>query len=221
MESPRVGTTLAACLLIAAAACGKEVENNAQPKPGVGAKVDRALERTGEKLAKAGERAKEEVAEAAEKTQETLARAKDSVQGRDSVSSSPPYSPRQPVSPSGASAPGASPGSPQAVQDSSAIDATTTTTTLSSGPTTSVKVTGISADTRAAINDAAITASIKADLLRDPDLSVLKIDVDTRDGVVTLNGLAGNQAARTRAERMAQSVKGVREVRNHLTVKQA
>src|SRR5437773_6837115 len=36
-----------------------------------------------------------------------------------------------------------------------------------------------------AMNDGAITASIKADYLKDPDLSVLKIDVDTRDGVVT------------------------------------
>lgn len=104
---------------------------------------------------------------------------------------------------------------------SRAGDNPATTTTLSSGPTTSVKVTGIPPDTRAALNDAAITASIKADLLRDPDLSVLKIEVETRDGVVTLNGLAGNDAAKARAEKMAQSVKGVREVRNHLATKQA
>jgi len=74
---------------------------------------------------------------------------------------------------------------------------------------------------RAALSDAVITASIKTDILKDPDLSVLKIDVDTRDGVVTLNGLAADEAARTRAERIAQATKGVREVRNHLVVKQA
>lgn len=74
---------------------------------------------------------------------------------------------------------------------------------------------------RAALSDAAITASIKTDILKDPDLSVLKIDVDTRDGVVTLNGLAANDAARSRAEKIAEATKGVREVRNHLTVKQA
>jgi len=72
-----------------------------------------------------------------------------------------------------------------------------------------------------AVNDAAITASIKTDLLKDPDLSVLKIDVDTRGGVVTLNGLAGDEAARSRAERMASAVKGVKEVRNFLVVKRA
>jgi osmotically-inducible protein OsmY len=67
--------------------------------------------------------------------------------------------------------------------------------------------------------DTAITASIKTDFLKDPDLSILKIDVDTREGVVTLNGLAENDAARTRAEKIAEGIKGVREVRNFLVVK--
>ncbi len=72
-----------------------------------------------------------------------------------------------------------------------------------------------------AVADAAITASIKTDLLKDPDLSVFKIDVDTKDGVVTLNGLAGTDAARARAEKMASAVKGVKEVRNFLVLKRA
>lgn len=72
-----------------------------------------------------------------------------------------------------------------------------------------------------AVNDTAITASIKTDFLKDPDLSVLKIDVDTKAGVVTLNGLAGDEAARSRAEKMAGSIKGVKEVRNFLVVKRA
>lgn len=72
----------------------------------------------------------------------------------------------------------------------------------------------------AAGSDAAITTSIKADYLKDPDLSVLKIDVDTKDGVVTLNGLAKDPAAKDRAEKLASGIKGVREVRNHLTIKQ-
>ncbi len=71
------------------------------------------------------------------------------------------------------------------------------------------------------MSDAAITASIKTDYLKDPDLSVLKIDVDTRGGVVTLNGLAGDDAARSRAEKLASAIKGVREVRNFLVVKRA
>ena len=72
---------------------------------------------------------------------------------------------------------------------------------------------------KAVVNDAAITASIKTDFLKDPDLSILKIDVDTRSGVVTLNGLADNDEARQRAEKIAQGVKGVKEVRNYLVTK--
>jgi len=68
-------------------------------------------------------------------------------------------------------------------------------------------------------SDAAITTSIKADYLKDPDLSVFKIDVDTKDGVVTLNGVTENAAAKSRAEKLAGAIKGVKEVRNHLTVK--
>ena len=78
-----------------------------------------------------------------------------------------------------------------------------------------------SADTSRAVNDAAITASIKTDFLKDPDLSVLKIDVDTKAGIVTLNGLAGDEPARQRAEKMASAIKGVKEVRNFLVVKRA
>lgn len=72
-----------------------------------------------------------------------------------------------------------------------------------------------------AMSDTAITASIKTDFLKDPDLSVLKIDVDTKGGVVTLNGLAGDDNARSRAGKMASAIKGVREVRNFLVVKRA
>lgn len=76
-----------------------------------------------------------------------------------------------------------------------------------------------STDTGRVLSDTAITASIKTDYLKDPDLSVLKIDVDTRDGVVTLNGLAGTEEGRKRAGQLAGAIKGVKEVRNHLTVK--
>ncbi|MDP3288108.1 MAG: BON domain-containing protein, partial [Methyloversatilis sp.] len=40
------------------------------------------------------------------------------------------------------------------------------------------------------IDDAAITAAVSARLAGDPDLSAIKIDVDTRDGKVTLSGPA-------------------------------
>ncbi len=75
------------------------------------------------------------------------------------------------------------------------------------------------AKTGDAISDVAITASINADLLKDPELSVIKIDVDTKLGAVVLNGLTPNEGARQRAEKIAGAVKGVIKVNNNLTVK--
>jgi hyperosmotically inducible periplasmic protein len=69
------------------------------------------------------------------------------------------------------------------------------------------------------LSDAAITTSINADLLKDPELSVIKIDVDTKAGKVTLNGLTPNEGARLRAGKIAASIKGVTAVENYLTVK--
>ncbi len=68
------------------------------------------------------------------------------------------------------------------------------------------------------IDDAAITASVSANLVKDPDLSAIKINVDTADGVVTLNGPAPNQAAKDRAETIAKGVEGVKQVHNNLQV---
>lgn len=69
------------------------------------------------------------------------------------------------------------------------------------------------------MDDAAITAQVSAGLAKDPTLSALKIDVDTRDGVVTLNGPAPTQEAKDRATAIAQGVKGVSSVMNQLSIK--
>lgn len=68
------------------------------------------------------------------------------------------------------------------------------------------------------VDDATITAQVSASLARDPDLSALRIDVDTRDGVVTLKGPASTAAAKERAETIARGVKGVTSVSNQLQV---
>lgn len=67
-------------------------------------------------------------------------------------------------------------------------------------------------------DDAAITAKISAELAKDPDLSAIKIDVDTTAGVVRLSGPAPSQAAKDRAATLAQSVEGVKSVNNELVV---
>jgi hyperosmotically inducible periplasmic protein len=70
------------------------------------------------------------------------------------------------------------------------------------------------------LDDAAITTSINAGLAKDPDLSALKIDVDTKAGKVSLHGSAPSTQARDRAVTIAQSVKGVISVDNQLTIKE-
>lgn len=68
-------------------------------------------------------------------------------------------------------------------------------------------------------NDAAITTQINAELAKDPGLSALRIDVDTRDGHVSLSGTAPDLAAKERASRLASAVKGVTHVENRLQVR--
>jgi hyperosmotically inducible periplasmic protein len=69
------------------------------------------------------------------------------------------------------------------------------------------------------MNDAAITAKIKADILRDPLLKVSQINVITTDRVVTLNGVVDSQESIDRAMEIARSVKDVKSVENGLAVK--
>lgn len=72
--------------------------------------------------------------------------------------------------------------------------------------------------TSAAMTDAAIVTKINASLAADDQLKATKIDVDAKDGVVTLTGTAPNAAAQSRATTLAQAVDGVRNVDNKLVV---
>ena len=79
--------------------------------------------------------------------------------------------------------------------------------------------TGNAADrTGDAVGDAAITTAVKSKFLADPDVSGLKIDVDTNNGVVTLRGTVPNAAEKTRALRMAKETTGVKNVRDQLKI---
>ena len=69
------------------------------------------------------------------------------------------------------------------------------------------------------IGDAAITAKVKSALLADPDVKGLKVDVDTHDGVVTLNGSLESRANVDKAASIAQGIDGVKSVDNKLAVK--
>jgi hyperosmotically inducible protein len=69
------------------------------------------------------------------------------------------------------------------------------------------------------VEDAVITTKVNAALASDKDLSAVKIDVDTKNGVVTLTGPAPTASARDHATELARNVKGVTSVNNQLTVK--
>ena len=70
-----------------------------------------------------------------------------------------------------------------------------------------------------AIGDAAITGKVKTALIADPDVKALKIDVDTKDHVVTLNGTADTQTNADKAVTIAKGIEGVKSVDNRLTIK--
>ena len=69
------------------------------------------------------------------------------------------------------------------------------------------------------LDDMSITAAVSTSLGKDPDLSALKINVDTKNGAVTLNGTAPSQAAVDKAGAITKAVKGVSSVDNKLQVK--
>jgi osmotically-inducible protein OsmY len=70
-----------------------------------------------------------------------------------------------------------------------------------------------------AIGDAALTAKVKAALLADADVKGMQIDVDTKNGAVTLTGTLERRANAERAEQIARRIEGVRSVDNRLAVK--
>ncbi len=71
----------------------------------------------------------------------------------------------------------------------------------------------------ARVDDAKITSEVKDGLKVDKDLGPAGIDVDTRDGVVTLKGTAPNAAAKARASEIARNVKDVKSVDNQLALR--
>lgn len=78
-----------------------------------------------------------------------------------------------------------------------------------------------SAKTGVAIDDAEITAKVKAAIFAEPGLSTLQISVDTVSGVVTLSGSVDSQQSSDRAKGLASAVTGVGKVENRLVVKSA
>lgn len=68
------------------------------------------------------------------------------------------------------------------------------------------------------LDNGALTAEVKTALLAAADVKALQIDVDSKDGVVTLNGTQDTSAAIDRAVAVAKGTDGVALVDNQLTV---
>lgn len=98
---------------------------------------------------------------------------------------------------------------------------TTTSAAPQNTPAPTAALPADSATTRAAvaIDDTVITTSVKTAVLAEPGLSALKIEVDTKDGVVTLSGTVDSPELKTRATQIAQNTSGVRSVIDNLAVK--
>jgi hyperosmotically inducible protein len=94
----------------------------------------------------------------------------------------------------------------------SAEPGATPTTGLDTAPATSVG---------SAISDSTITSDVRARLLADPDVSGQKIDVDTRDRVVTLSGTVADATQKSRAAALAGKADNVVRVEDNLLVQSA
>lgn len=67
--------------------------------------------------------------------------------------------------------------------------------------------------------DVELTTKIKSDLLASGNVDGLDVNVDVKNGRVTLTGLASTAAERARAARVARAVDGVKSVTNRIEVK--
>jgi hyperosmotically inducible periplasmic protein len=71
------------------------------------------------------------------------------------------------------------------------------------------------------IDDASITAEVKASLMAHRSTSALRTKVETADGVVTISGVAKNAAEKALVTKLVSDINGVTSVINNMTVEMA
>ena len=69
------------------------------------------------------------------------------------------------------------------------------------------------------VDDAVITAKVKASVFDQPSLKSSEIRVETFKGTVYLRGLVSSQASIDKAVEVARSINGVRAVKNELRLR--
>lgn len=75
-----------------------------------------------------------------------------------------------------------------------------------------------SSSTTGQVTDAWLTMKTKIALLTADDVSAMDLNVDTKNGVVTLHGKVATEAEKTKAEATAKAIEGVKSVNNLLQV---
>ena len=68
------------------------------------------------------------------------------------------------------------------------------------------------------MGDAGITTAVKTKMLADPSVAGLKIDVDTKDGIVTLTGKVTSASEERKAIELTKETSGVKSVIDRRTV---
>jgi osmotically-inducible protein OsmY len=71
------------------------------------------------------------------------------------------------------------------------------------------------------LDDASITAQVKTALLTQRSTSSIKTKVETRNGEVTLTGIAKNAAEKALVTKLVTDIQGVTSVKNQMTVEEA
>jgi len=68
------------------------------------------------------------------------------------------------------------------------------------------------------VDDASITAQVKLALLFHRSTSAIKTKVETKDGIVTVSGVAKNSAERDLVGKLVNNIKGVNGLKNEMTI---
>jgi hypothetical protein len=108
-----------------------------------------------------------------------------------------------------------------------AEDPNKTTTSSGPGPTVPTPVPEASPPPRVeaantvgeAVTDATLTTKVKAALADDVSFKTLKLDVDSKDGVVTITGTVPTADQRLSITKVAEQVQGVKSVDNRVEIK--
>jgi osmotically-inducible protein OsmY len=69
------------------------------------------------------------------------------------------------------------------------------------------------------ISDDALYDRVRRQLVNDRDLKILELEVEVKDGAVTVSGYVRTEKSRSRVDKVAKKVKGVKAVVNKVEVR--